>query len=134
MPLYGSVEEARRAFETYVRLEPRLAVLWERCLHAAPLRRVLDDADVEDQDPYELDQVSETDPDEGWCAEDYFLDHVKSDLLLLAGLYRPGPQHELHESEAFEEIYDLLLNWALRRTCACCATTGGGVDRPDVRA
>jgi hypothetical protein len=66
-------------------------------------------------------ELLDGDPDEGWCAEDFFHDHVKSDLLLLAGLHRPGAPHALHSHAAFEEIYELLLDWALRRTCACCA-------------
>jgi hypothetical protein len=77
--------------------------------------------DAYDFDPFEADAGGTDRPDDGWCAEQFFLEHVKSRLLVLAGSYRPGPKHELHSSEAYEAIYDLLLNWALNRPCPCCA-------------
>jgi hypothetical protein len=82
--------------------------------------------DVYDCDPFEIDPLAADKPDDGWCAEDFFRDHVMSNLLLLTGLHRLGPPHELHKREAFEEIYDVLLNWALHRPCSCCAAPHDG--------
>lgn len=122
MRYYRSLEEARQAFDAYARLEPRLRPLWELCRRAAPpVREPEDVADVYDVDPFDVDVVAAGTPDDGWCAEQFFHDHVKSRLLVLAGAYRPGERHELHGTEAFEALYDLLLNWALDRRCACCA-------------
>lgn len=124
MRTYRSIDEAWRAFEAYAASEPRLLPLWDLCRRAAPpVRPSNDEDDVYDCDPFETDPLSaNATPDEGWCAEDHFLDNVKSKLLLLTGLHRPGPPHRLHSREAFEEIYDLLLNWALHRSCSCCST------------
>jgi len=123
MRAYRSIDEARRAFQKLAANEPRLLPLWDLCGRAAPQLRVPDFVDdVYDYDPFEIDPLAADSPEAGWCAEDYFRDHVKSKLLLLAGLHRPGPPHELHEREAFEEVYDLLLNWALHRPCPCCVT------------
>jgi len=119
MQRYRSVDEALAAFDRYVRIEPRLAPLWDLCGQVAPPSR---SAEVdEDADPFQLDPLAAVNPDDGWCAEDWFRDHVKSRLLLLAGDYRPGAQPELHSREAFEDIYGLLLDWALYRPCTCCA-------------
>jgi hypothetical protein len=114
-----SLAEARSEFDAFVRLEPRLDVLWELCEAAAPPSRVGEPIDdVYDTDPFESDPVERS--DEGWCAEDFFLHHVKSRLMLLVGAYRPGPPHELHSSHAYDTVYDLLIQWALHRPCACC--------------
>lgn len=122
---YHSVEEAWRAFDAYSRIEPRLRPLWDLCRRAAPPVREVEFADdVYDVDLFEVDVLAADKPDDGWCAEDYFREHVKSKLLLLVGAYRPGASHELHSADAYETIYELLINWALNRLCACCAEHG----------
>lgn len=114
--MYPSLEAARIEFDRYARIEPRLAPLWQLCrAAAAPVREDDDDAD----DPAAL-------PDDGWCAEDYFHDAVKSKLLLLVGGYLSAGPAELQSSTAYDTVYDLLINWALHRPCACCA----GDDEP----
>jgi hypothetical protein len=120
MRTYRSIDDARAAFDRYAQIEPRLLPLWDLCACAEPTVYVDESADVYDPDPFEADSLADK-PTDGWCAEDFFLEHVKSRLLLLVGQHRVGPLHELHGREAFEEVYDLLLNWALHRPCACCA-------------
>jgi hypothetical protein len=113
-----SLVEARSEFDAFARLDRRLDDLWELCEGAAPPIRELDDGDADaDADEDDLDVR----PDEGWCAEDFFLHHVKSRLMLLVGAYRPGPPHELHSTRAYDTAYDLLIHWALHRPCACCS-------------
>lgn len=107
--MYRSREEATRAFDVYARIEPRLRPLWELCRRAS--RPNHDGAE---------DEQLEVDEDDGWCAEDYFHREVKPVLLLLVGSHRGGAAHELHSVEAYDAIYDLLLNWALNRSCVCC--------------
>lgn len=127
MRIYGSIDEALLAFDRYVQIEPRLGQLWDLCRQAAPPARGSESTDdVYDSDPFESDPLAAVNPDDGWCAEDWFRDHVKSRLLLLTGLYRSGPPHELHTREAFEEIYGLLLDWALHRPCSCCSKPDPG--------
>jgi hypothetical protein len=41
--------------------------------------------------------------------------------MLLVGAYRPGPPHKLHSIEAYDTVYELLIQWALHRPCACCS-------------
>jgi hypothetical protein len=114
-----SLAEARSEFDAFARLDPRLDELWELCERAAPPSRQDDLDDVYDEDPFASDPVERS--DEGWCAEDFFLHHVKSRLMLLVGAYRPGPPHPLHGSDAYDTVYELLIQWALHRPCACCA-------------
>src|SRR4051812_32608848 len=131
MRLYPSIDDARRAFDRYAESDPRLLPLWDLCRQAAPpsLDDDDDNADAYDSDPFELDPVTPPELHDDWCAEDFFLDHVKSRLLLLVGSHRPGADHPLHSHEAFEEVYDLLLTWALPRTCACCSLDASGDRR-----
>jgi hypothetical protein len=120
--VYRSIDEAWQAFAVYARREPRLWPLWDLCRRAAPpVRETAFVDDVYADDPLENDLLATDKPDDGWCAEDYFLRHVKSKLLLLVGMYGPGEVHELYSREAYETIYDLLINWALNRSCVCCA-------------
>ena len=141
MRTYVSIDDARHAFEPFARLEPKLGALWDLCLHAAPPPRraePLDDA--YDVDPFEVDVLAAVKPDDGWCAEDYFLHTVKSKLMALVGVHRIRGPHELQTREAYEIVYDLLLHWALARPCACCTEGdegdeevrwhGGDADRP----
>lgn len=132
MRTYRSIDDAWRVFDNYARTEPRLRPLWDLCRRAAPPVRLPEYVDdVYDFDPFEIDPLAADNPLAGWCAEDYFREHVKSKLLLLTGQHRPGPLHELHGREAFEEIYDLLLNWALNRPCSCCSTPDLGGPQGD---
>lgn len=109
--LYRTVDDARRRFDEYVRLEPRLARLWAMCEGAqAPARG--DDDDGED---------IAVEPEAGdWCAEDYFLQVVKPRLCELVGWDRGGGPPELRTSEAYEEVHSALVQHALVFTCACC--------------
>lgn len=130
--VYRSIDEARRAFDAYARLEPQLRLLWDLCQRASPPGRktALVEDDVYDVDPFEADDLAADKPDDGWCAEDYFLHRVKSRLLLLVGSYRLRGPHELQSTEAYETVYDLLINWALSRPCACCAERADDAPRP----
>jgi len=116
-----SYDDARQAFDVFARLEPQLETLWDRCGRAAPpAPRVEPMEDAYDADPYEVDALAADRPDGGWCAEDYFLHNVKSKLLALVGAYRVRGPRELQSTDAYETVYDLLINWALHRPCACC--------------
>jgi hypothetical protein len=115
-----SIEEARSRFDEYVRLEPQLEVLWDLCRRASPPSYAREDVDDAVVDPFERDELASGRPDDGWCAEDYFLFHIKSKLLALVGNLRSKGPRELQSSEAYETVYDLLINWALSRSCACC--------------
>ena len=121
MRIYASIDDARQAFEPFARLEPKLWTLWDLCRSAAPPRRIEPLDDAYDVDPFEVDVLASDKPDDGWCAEDYFLHNVKSRLLVLVGVYRTHDPEELQTSKAYETVYDILLNWALARPCACCA-------------
>ena len=122
MPFYDSLIDARQAFEPFARLEPKLWTLWDLCRDAAPpARRPEHVDDAFDVDPFEIDPLAVDKPDDGWCAEDYFHDHVKSKLLVLVGVHRTREPQELATSKAYVTVYDILLDWALARPCACCA-------------
>lgn len=120
--LYVSYNDARQAFEAFARLEPQLEMLWDLCGRVAPPARSVEPIeDAYDADPYEVDALAADSPDDGWCAEEYFLHNVKSRLMVLIGAYRVRGPHELQSTEAYETVYDLLINWALDRPCACCS-------------
>jgi len=121
MRSYASIEDARHALEPFARLEPKLRTLWELCRHASPPASADPEADSFDADPFEGDSLAAGEPDDGWCAEDYFGEHVKSELLELVGVHRTREPHELATSKAYDTVYDILLNHALVRACACCA-------------
>src|SRR4051812_26619193 len=107
--VYRSIDEAWQAFDAYTRIEPRLSPLWDLCRGAAPPVRVPELVDdIYDVDPFEVDVLAADKPNDGWCAEDYFLHHVKSRLLLLVGSNRGSGPHELQSTDAYETIYDLL--------------------------
>ena len=116
--MHRSVIEARQAFDAFVRLEPKLAALWEDCEHAAPPGPSDDD---DDDDPYELDGGVEAAPEAAWCSEEFFLHHVKSKLITLVGTHRIRGPRELQSNAAYEAVYDILINWALPRSCPCCS-------------
>jgi hypothetical protein len=80
-----------------------------------------------DADPFEDDVILDGAPGGGWCAEDFFHRHVKPKLRHLAGTHRPGEPHDLDSVAAYEALYDLLINWALKRSCDCC---NGRVETP----
>ena len=127
---YRSIEDARRAFDEYTRLEPELAPLWDLCQSAAPPVRA-NESDDDVYDPFDVDVIATDKPDDGWCAEDFFGEQVKSKLLLLAGVYRTRDPEALRTSDAYDAIYDLLVNWALDRPCACCRNADDAVRADD---
>ena len=123
MPACRSFDEAWPLFRAYACIEPALQPLWELCRRAAPPVRQSEDVDdAFNLDPFEIDLAAADKADDGWCAEDFFQEHVKPKLVLLVGAHRAGEPRQLHSREAYDTIYDLLLNWALIRPCACCAT------------
>lgn len=95
-------------YAEYVAREPRLTRLWELCQLASPPVRADDDDELD------------TDPAEGWCAEDYFGEAVKPQLVALVGIDRLDGPPELQTAEAYKTVYATLLQRALRRPCACC--------------
>ena len=122
MRKYPSLDAARRAFDEYAAAEPRLTTLWDMCRRAAPPAHANDGVDdAYDVDVFDVDDVSTAKPDDGWCAEDLFFEHVKSRLMLLVGVYRPSGPDELRTTRAYDTVYAALLDWALHRPCACCA-------------
>jgi hypothetical protein len=107
-----SPSDARRAFDRYAAREPRLVDLWRRCEQAGPCEqtRAADD---------DLDDPDERLGDE-WCAERFFLEDIKPDLVDLVGMHRPNGPPDLQASEAYDVVYATLFLHALNRTCACC--------------
>jgi hypothetical protein len=102
----SSIDAARRVFDRYAALEPRLAPLWQLCRSAsAPVN---ENADLDDDTT-----------DDGWCVEMFFFEHVKSELVQLVGWYRVEDPPELRRSSAYDEVY-AALQVALNRTCSCC--------------
>lgn len=116
----GSYEEAVDLFARFAEEEPQLWALWDLCREAST--PTIEASESDERDPFSVDVFAEDKPDEGWCVEDYFHEHVKSPLQLLVGLHRPRGPEQLRTEEAFSTVYNLLLEWALRRCCACCAT------------
>src|ERR1041384_6256683 len=108
---YGSIDDARRAFDAYASVEARLLPLWELCRRAAPpVREVADDDDDDGVvDPFEDDALASDQPDDDWCAEDSFFAHVKPRVSQLVGSDPPGEPHALHSHEAYETIYAPLI-------------------------
>jgi hypothetical protein len=115
--MYRSLEEARRAFDRYAALDPRLDKLWRLCRWATPPRREY----VDDEDS--------PDPSEGWCSETYFFREVKPQMAALVGWNRRADPPELRTSVAYDAVYMALFDFALARTCACCAES----DERDAR-
>jgi hypothetical protein len=111
---HASLEAARRVFDAYARLEPELTPLWTQCRHASP------PASEEPDDVYDVDSFIDDQPADDWCAEDFFQRDVKWKLFGLVGVDRALGPEELQTSKAYETVYDVLLNWALNRTCRCC--------------
>lgn len=113
---------ARRAFDEYARVDPRLHALWRMCESAAPVA-IACDRDVEDgnHDGHDDGDNHDETRAESWCAEDYFLREVKPQLLVLVGWERAEDPPLLRTSEAYEAAYTALFELALRRSCACCA-------------
>jgi hypothetical protein len=123
---FSSMEIARRAFDEYARVEPRLTGLWYVCRRAAPPVPANDVDDAFDVDPFEADGIVSDSPDDGWCAEDYFFENVKPELLRLIGWYRLEEPPELRQSRAYDAVYSALFYHALHRPCACCRERGEG--------
>jgi len=117
---YPTLDAARRAFDEVAEREPRLYELWSLCREAAPPVHEPEPDDAFDVDLYDVDTVVRQAIDEGWCAEDFFQTHIKSDLLLLVGMHRPTGPEELRTYDVYETVYAALFDWALERSCPCC--------------
>lgn len=118
---YRSAIEARERFDECARLDARLTPLWPLCERAArPEPEPEVDEDVYDVDPYEADGLAAETAYDGWCAEDHFFQYVKPTLMRLVGEQRLDGPSELQGRDAYDAIYDALINWALHRSCACC--------------
>lgn len=113
---FRSLEHAHTVLDEYSRLDPEIDRLWYLCRSAAPPRRGAHGEDAFDFDSFTADTKWS---DEGWCAEDFFFQNVKSRLMLLVGGYRRKGPPELQTQEAYETVYELLL-YALARPCSCC--------------
>lgn len=119
---FRSVEHARREFETYAELEPRLRRLWLLCQTAAPPVAANDENDDDpfDVDLYDVDFLATTARNEDWCAEQFFLQQIKPQLTALVGWARIEGAPELRGQEAYDVTYSALFFHALNRTCICC--------------
>lgn len=117
---FRSYDEAKRRFDEYAMIEPRLKQLWWDCRQAAPPAY----GNVESDDAYDVDRYDDDpvtrDPD-GWCAEVWFGQTIKPRFRALVGWQRPGDDlPELRTSKAYDDVYMGLLYFALSLTCACC--------------
>jgi hypothetical protein len=119
-----SMEVARRTFDEYARIEPRLTALWQLCRRAAPPIPANDVDDVFDVDAFDADVIADDKPDDGWCAEDYFFRNIKPGLARLVGWHRVEEPPELRQSRAYDAVYSALFYHALHRPCACCCGRG----------
>lgn len=119
-----SPSDARRAFDRYATREPRLLDFWRRCEQAGPTEALPADDDLDD-----LDDPDEP-PSDDWCAERFFLEDIKPDLVDLVGMHRPTGPAELQANEAYDVVYATLFLYALNRTCPCCARAVAAVSAP----
>jgi hypothetical protein len=116
---FRSNEDAKRCYDEYVKLEPRLRELWWDCRHAAPTRYAAEAEDPYDVDDYDVDHVA-NDPND-WCAEVWFAQSIKPKFRALVGWDRPGvDMPELRTPKAYDDVYMALLYFALSLTCECC--------------
>lgn len=120
-----SPTDARRAFDRYAAREPRLLDLWRRCEQAGPVELLADD----DDDLDDLDDPDEPESDD-WCAERFFLEEIKPDLVDLVGMHRPAGPPDLQANEAYDVVYATLFLYALNRTCACCTRLTDAASAP----
>ena len=74
--------------------------------------------DAFDVDAFDADAVAI-----GWCAERWFLEHIKPEFELLVGWQRNEGPPELCEARAYDDVYAALFLFALDRNCACCQRT-----------
>src|SRR3954468_2318403 len=103
---------AHAAFEKLAAQDPRLWNLWDLAQSAAPPKRNRSEDEECEPDPYEVDEIAEGKPDDGWCAEDFFHTCVKPALFALADSTRMGEPHILQDAKVIYELYFLLLDWA----------------------
>jgi hypothetical protein len=91
------------------------------CRRAAPPQPANDaDEDPFDRDAFDHDALAAGSPTDGWCAEQYFDQVVKRQLLPLVGWHRLEGPADLQTSEAWEAVVSALLFHALNRHCECC--------------
>lgn len=124
---FPSLDIARRTFDAYARLDPRLMPLWNLCRRAAPPVPANDeDIDPFDVDVFTIDILAAGKPHDGWCAEDFFFQNVKQKLETLVGMHRQEDPPELRQERAYHEVYSALFYHALHRPCACCRGRAAG--------
>lgn len=118
---FRSIDHARREFEKYAALEPRLRRLWLLCQTAPAPVAANDDADDPfDVDLYDSDSFANETRSEDWCAERYFLQQIKPQLATLVGWDRLEGDPELRDVDAYDVAYSALFFHALNRSCTCC--------------
>lgn len=118
---FRSLEHARREFEKYAALEPELRRLWLRCQTAGPAIAAKDDiVDAFDVDLYDCDPTTSEARANDWCAERFFLEEIKPQLVTLVGWGRLKGALELRGDDAYDVVYSALFFHALNRVCACC--------------
>lgn len=117
---FRSYDDAKRRFDEYAKIEPRLRDLWWDCRQAAPPIYTNDEAeDPFDVDEYDVDRVSRDAAD--WCAELWFMQTIKPRFRVLVGWERSDlDPPELRTSKAYDDVYAGLFYFALSLTCQCC--------------
>jgi hypothetical protein len=119
--LFRSLEVARREFEALAELEPQLRRLWSLCQCAtAPVAANDEAGDPYDVDLFDHDDVAVDAREDSWCAELYFLQHIKPQIAALVGWGRVDGPAELRGEDAYDTAYSALFFHALTRRCDCC--------------
>jgi hypothetical protein len=116
------MEVACREFDALAELEPQLRRLWMLCQCASAPVAANDQAeDPYDLDLFDSDALTNEVPADSWCAELYFLQHIKPQLVALVGWGRVDGAPELRTGDAYDIAYSALFFHALNRSCVCCA-------------
>lgn len=115
------MEQARREFDVFAELEPRLRRLWVLCQTASPPMPANDDADDPyDVDLYDRDALASDASAADWCTEQFFLRYIKPEITALVGWGRLDGARELRGQDAYDVVYSALFFHALNRNCICC--------------
>jgi hypothetical protein len=102
-------------------LEPQLRRLWSLCQCATAPAAANDEArDPYDVDLFDHDEVTVDAREASWCAELYFLQHIKPQIAALVGWGRVDGPPELRGEDAYDTAYSALFFHALNRRCDCC--------------
>lgn len=119
--MFRSREVACREFDALAELEPQLRRLWTLCQCAnAPVAANDQSEDPYDVDLFDNDAVTAEGRDDSWCAELYFLQHIKPQIAALVGWGRVDGPPELRDEDAYDIVYSALFFHALNRSCVCC--------------